>query len=64
LPNSTHHITAVVMAASTAALQYLTVTAPEIERANLNRDGNWSARDQLQSCDAERRELTVRLLGP
>lgn len=58
-----HLITAVVMATATAAIQYFTVTQPETMRADLNRDGNWSARDQLQACDVERKDLLARLLG-
>ena len=61
-PNPTTIVTAVVMALSTAALQYFAVVAPKTELSEHNRNANWSARDQLRECNAERHDLLERLL--
>ena len=45
------------------AAQYFGITAPNIKRADMNRDGRWAVIDQLKACDAERKDLLVRLLN-
>jgi len=44
------------------AAQYFGFTAPNIKRADMNRDGRWQVIDQLRACDAERRDLQSRLI--
>jgi hypothetical protein len=39
-----------VGAATTAALGYFSVVAPETNRANANREGNYTCRDSLYVC--------------
>lgn len=58
---STAQITAALATVGMVA-QYLGITMPNQNRADANREANWTARDQLKACDAERRELLARLL--
>lgn len=52
----------VAFAAVTAALQWYTVTSPATQRADANRNGNYTARDALKECRVERQDFRSRFL--
>ena len=55
-------ISIAVTALATAAAGYFGVTAPAQQKSDLNRDANWSCRDQLVQITTERDEWVERYL--
>jgi hypothetical protein len=55
-------LTAVITAATTLAAGYFGVAAPAQKQSELNRDGNFSCRDQLVEVKAERDDWIERYL--
>jgi hypothetical protein len=54
-------VTAALATAATIA-QYFGWVVPETNRADLNREANWSAREALDQCHAERSRLLEEIL--
>jgi len=55
-------ISIAVTALATAAAGYFGVAAPAQQKSDLNRDANWSCRDQLVEITADRDEWVARYL--
>ena len=54
--------TTLIAACATAAAGYFGVAAPAQQKSDLNRDANWSCRDQLVQITVERDEWVQRYL--
>ena len=55
-------VTTLIAACATAAAGYFGVAAPAQQKSDLNRDANWSCRDQLVEITADRDEWVERYL--
>jgi len=64
VPNATTTVSTLGGMIITAAIQYLTVTLPEQQRADANRDGVIKKADALHECRIKNDELYERLIDP